>query len=475
MRSLIDRSRNHRRPPASHLLRLVFALALVLALAAGVARGSATAVAPSNTSPPTISGTAQQGQTLIATTGTWAGDPTITYGFQWQRCNSAGATCGNIAGATAGTYVVAAGDVGGTLRIVVTATNATGSATAASGPTAVVGAPGTAPSPTKQPDPRGSFVVGQTITVDPYTWNGTAPIALTFQWQRCAANGTACADIAGATGQNFLLTAVDVGFRLRATVRGTNAIGTNSTASNQTPVIGTPGTPINTVAPAIANPTGLSAGISATGVVGTWLGDQPITFAYQWFRCDPTGKGCVAIAGAIQGTYFIPDSIVGGTLVLNVRATNKKGSSTVSSAATAVIKASGLPAGAVRLASGRISIPASSVALPARLVISDIKFSPTVVRSRNTFSARFRITDTRGYVVRDALVYSIGLPYSYTRGTPETRTGSDGYAVLNITPTGNLPLQRGGAIVFFVRARKAGDNVLAGVSTRRLVQVTVRP
>jgi len=79
----------------------------------------------------------------------------------------------------------------------------------------------------------------------------------------------------------------------------------------------------------------------------------------------------------------------------------------------------------------------------------------------------------KGYVVRNALVYVIGLPYSYVRAVPETSTGSDGYAVMNITPTANLPLKRGGAVVFFVRARKSGEDVLAGVSTRRLVQVTV--
>ena len=42
-------------------------------------------------------------------------------------------------------------------------------------------------------------------------------------------------------------------------------------------------------------------------------------------------------------------------------------------------------------------------------------------------------------------------------------------------PTSSMLLNRGGALVLFVRARKPGDDLLAGVSTRRLVQVGIRP
>ena len=106
-------------------------------------------------------------------------------------------------------------------------------------------------------------------------------------------------------------------------------------------------------------------------------------------------------------------------------------------------------------------------------MISDVAFSPSIIRSRDTFTSRYRVTDTRGYVVRDALVYTVGLPYSYAHPAAETPTGTDGYAVINITPTAALPLTKGTTIVFFVRARKASDPLLAGVSNRRLVQVRV--
>ncbi|MGN6869362.1 MAG: hypothetical protein ACTHMY_13265 [Solirubrobacteraceae bacterium] len=97
----------------------------------GVASG-----APSNTAAPSVSGSAQVGQALTAAPGTWTGTP--SYAYQWQDCDSTGSNCASIAGATAGTYTVASGDVNHTLEVAVTATNGSGTATASSPATAVV-------------------------------------------------------------------------------------------------------------------------------------------------------------------------------------------------------------------------------------------------------------------------------------------------------------------------------------------------
>ncbi|MES1193409.1 MAG: hypothetical protein ABUM26_03730, partial [Solirubrobacterales bacterium] len=78
---------------------------------------------PVNTKAPTVSGTPRGGETLTAHDGTWTGTPTIGFGHQWQRCDSQGKSCKNIAGATAPTYVATADDVGATVRVVVTAGN----------------------------------------------------------------------------------------------------------------------------------------------------------------------------------------------------------------------------------------------------------------------------------------------------------------------------------------------------------------
>ena len=81
--------------------------------------------------------------------------------------------------------------------------------------------------------------------------------------------------------------------------------------------------------------------------------------------------------------------------------------------------------------------------------------------------------DTRGFSIQGALVYALGLPYNYAYTPAETPTDSSGWATISIRPKPDLPLRNGGALVIFVRARKPGDNLLAGVSTRRLVQARV--
>lgn len=94
--------------------------------------------APSNTAVPTITGTAQEGQTLTATPGTWDGEPAPDLSYQWYRDTG---TEEAIDGETETTYLVAAEDVGATIFVRETAVNASGTASADSAPTdTVVGA-----------------------------------------------------------------------------------------------------------------------------------------------------------------------------------------------------------------------------------------------------------------------------------------------------------------------------------------------
>ena len=96
-----------------------------------------TASAPTNMSSPTISGTTTVGQNLSSSTGTWSGSPT-SYAFQWEDCDSSGASCVKISGATSSSYALQSGDAGKALRAVVTATNSGGSSSATSAQTSLV-------------------------------------------------------------------------------------------------------------------------------------------------------------------------------------------------------------------------------------------------------------------------------------------------------------------------------------------------
>ena len=89
---------------------------------------------PVNADPPVVSGTAAVGQTLSATTGSWSGTAPLAFASAWERCVNS--TCGAIAGATAGAYLITSADAGASIRAIVTAKNGAGSATARSAQTA---------------------------------------------------------------------------------------------------------------------------------------------------------------------------------------------------------------------------------------------------------------------------------------------------------------------------------------------------
>ena len=220
--------------------------------------------------------------------------------------------------------------------------------------------------------------------------------------------------------------------------------------------------PKNTSAPIISGTQ--KEGSILTVDKGGWNGSNPITFAYQWQRCDASGGNCANIAGATGTSYTLASADVANVLRVNVAATNSKGSTGATSGETGVIA----PA-----AVGSHAISVTQVSLPNRLIIDGVKFAPTVLTSRAPVAARFHVSDTRGFSISGALVYALGLPYGWTRNAPEGTTDSTGWATIPINPTANMPI-RSGALVIFVRARKPLDNLLAGVSTRRLVQVSIR-
>src|SRR5207244_321277 len=141
-----------------------------------------TTTAPVNLSLPTISGTAQAGQTLTASPGTWSGSPTA-YSYYWRRCNASGLACATVAGQNLTTYALSSADVGYTIRASVFARNAAGQTNANSNQTAVVSAGALAPPVNLSlPTITGTAKVGQTLTASPGTWSGS-PTASFYYWR----------------------------------------------------------------------------------------------------------------------------------------------------------------------------------------------------------------------------------------------------------------------------------------------------
>jgi PASTA domain len=183
---------------------------------------------------PRISGVARDGDTLTTSDGVWSGAQPITYTYAWGRCDRFFDSCDYIPGATAQTFTIRSVDVGYRLWVRVTASNAVGSAEAVSNHTALVVA--RAPSNVLLPDVDGEARLGAILVAGPGSWQGTAPISYTYQWQACDAAVATCTDIDGQTGQVMRVNSVDLGDVIRVVVTASNVAGSAAAASAGTDV-----------------------------------------------------------------------------------------------------------------------------------------------------------------------------------------------------------------------------------------------
>jgi hypothetical protein len=240
-----------------------------------------------------------------------------------------------------------------------------------------------------------------------------------------------------------------------------NLAGTATAVSGPTAVVGA-AVPTNTSAPQVAGT--LRQGSTVTARPGGWSSATGIAFHYQWFRCDAGGAHCTGIVGASNQAYVPTSADVGHRLLVQVRAQNSAGSTTAAS------KPSGVVAGA---ASNAVAV--AGIALPDRLEVDRVVFSPSRITSRSTpLVARFHVREIDGgKSVSGALVRAIAIPYNRLSATREVVTDGGGWATLTFRVRSGFPLRRGYLITMFVRARKPNESVLAGISTRRLVSVRV--
>ena len=291
------------------------------------------ALPPQNQALPSIGGVAQQGQTLIASAGNWSLSPTA-YSYAWQRCDVSGGSCAAIGGASSPTYQLATADIGHSLRVAVTATNAGGSTSATSAHTAVVLAL-IKPTNVTLPSISGAAQSGQTLSASTGTWSGTAP-AYNYSWLRCGPKGSGCVSIPGATAATYQLVAADMGHTLKVTIGASNGAGTATATSARTALVVGLTPPTSLTLPSISGVAQQGQTLSAS--TGTWSG-SPTAYSYAWLRCGPKGGGCVAIVGATSSTYQVIAADVTHTLRVTVTATNGGGSTPATSNRTTLVPA----------------------------------------------------------------------------------------------------------------------------------------
>lgn len=181
------------------------------------------------------------------------------------------------------------------------------------------------------PTVSGTAAQGQVLSAAQGLWS-QSPTSYVYGWQRCAANGTSCANIPGATSSTYLLGAADGGHTVRVDVSAQNAAGTSAPVPSAVTSVVVP-LPGATSAPVVSGVAAVGKQLSTTN--GVW--NTPANFANAWLRCASSGTGCTVIPGATATTYVLTTADAGHALEAVVSATNVAGTASATSQATAVV------------------------------------------------------------------------------------------------------------------------------------------
>ena len=232
------------------------------------------------------------------------------------------------------------------------------------------------------------------------------------------------------------------------------------------------GKPANSSPPTISG--SAIVGSTLTASTGSWVGDAPITYSYNWLRCDKDGNACKAISGRTNKTYKVAQADVSKRLRVRVIASNSRGKSDAFSLPTDVVQDAGGSDGIIVLPNGEKSVDAKDVPRDQRLVVDKVRFDPNPVTSRSQpITTSIKVTDTRGYVVRNATVFIRSTPL-LTSGGDNGFTAVDGWITYSLQPEDDFPLRTGYNVQFFVKAYRKGDPGLGGIYGSRLVQVATK-
>ena len=296
---------------------------------------------------PTITGTAQVGQTLTA--GTTAivdadGLTSVSYTYQWIRVD--GTDEEDISGENSSTYTLVAADQGTTIKVTVSFTDdASNAETRTSAATAPVAAAANTPA-TGAPTITGTAQVGQTLTagttaiMDADGLTTVQAIGLyKFQWIRVATDNSET-NIASAT-TTYTLVAADQGTTIKVTVSFTDDANNPETlTSAATAAVAAAPNTLATGAPTITG----TAQVGQTLTAGTTAimdadGLTSVSYTYQWIRVA-TDNTETNISSATASTYTLVAADQGTTVKVTVSFTDDANNpETLTSAATAAVAA----------------------------------------------------------------------------------------------------------------------------------------
>jgi hypothetical protein len=173
----------------------------------------------------------------------------------------------------------------------------------------------------------GVSAVGKKLSTTSGTWN--SPVTIAFQWLRCAADGSGCTAVPGATASTYVLATADSGHTFEARISATNAAGATAALSNRSTVV--------VASPSAEKPPHISGrakvGKKLSGGHGSWA-NSPTGYRFQWLRCNAHGGSCGLIGRATHSSYRLTSHDAGHRLRLRVTATNAAGSRMATSAPT---------------------------------------------------------------------------------------------------------------------------------------------
>ena len=301
---------------------------------------------------PTITGTAQVGETLAADTSGIAdadGLANVSYSYQW--ISNDGNLDSDITDATGSGYTLVAADEGKTIKVKVSFTDdADNDETLTSAATGTVLARPNS-SATGTPTITGTAQVGETLTADTSgiaDSDGLTGVSYSYQW--ISNDGNSDSDITDATGSTYTLVAADEGKTIKVKVTFTDdadndeTLTSTATASVIAAGEGVSGQGSGQNSAATGSPT-----ITGTAQVGETLtadtsgivdsdGLTNVSYSYQWIRND--GNSDSDITDATGSTYTLVAGDEGKTIKVKVTFTDDADNDeTLTSAATGTVAA----------------------------------------------------------------------------------------------------------------------------------------